>query len=270
MPELDWLTDILPDRDKFPDTMQWPIDQAGNTVSLGTLRRAVVPSNQYQQLQSQSQERYQALMREKAALDRQLVERLSTEPAPTRGTPASPGTSLDDLYSADPVLSGLWSQTKSTADAVTQFTKGLDELKSLYTSLAQGLSQIPVVLKTQQIQAQDPSVNPQKLFESATALSQRAAVPGGILEDAYRLLTYDQKLAAAKADGERAGREQAEQAWAAQQALAPFQPNGSGAMVVAPAPPTFTNEQDLMTAVLRDPDIHRVWTGQLDTLPPGA
>lgn len=265
MPELDWLHDILPDKDRFPDTMQWPIDQAGNTVSLGTLRQAVVPSTQYAALERTANDRYQALMREKAALDRQLVERLSVDPPSPATTPGV--QNLEDLYNGDPVLAPIWRAHKASAEELGTVKSTMTKMEKLLNDMQAWPGQMATILKTQQIQARDANLKPTDLFAKASELAQRAAQPGGILDDAYTLLTLDQKMAAAKAEGERLGREAAQAEWAAQQAQAPFMPSGAGSVLVPQDAPKFSNDQQLLAGLMQDIDLQRIWAGQLDSLP---
>lgn len=256
MADLDWFQDVLPDRTRFPDSTQWTTDD-GNVVTLGALRQ------QEALRQRAYQERYNMLLQEKAEADRLIRERvLATAPAAPTAASGQP----DDFYANDPILGPVWRENQATKAEIGSVKQTLTNLEKILQGMQAWPGQMAVVLKTQQLQQRDQSVNLPKVIETATELQKKAAMPGALLDEAYRLTTWDQQMAAAKEAGMAEGKAAAE-AEAAAALTAPFQPWGPTSVALPTGTPAFENDTAMLQAIYADPDMHRVWQGTVATLP---
>jgi hypothetical protein len=256
MADLSW-HDLLNDAARFPDTMQWTMED-GSQIALGTLRQTLkgsfVPQTEYETLKRHSEEERRALLADKRTIEQQLVDHLSA----TQQVHTPPRTAQDDvpdIYLTDPLFKPMWSEVTTTKASLAKMQELLERSEQRNQQMAQTMQQLPVVLKVQQIQAQHPGTDANRLLD----IARENGIPPHRLDQAYTLMTHDETVAKLQARAEKAEADLAAQA--AQPPQVPYAPFGPP-QTVPNQPVKFENDQALEQAMLGDMEMYQTWNGQ--------
>ncbi|SRR5713101_1030283 len=240
MADLRW-SDVLSNPQAYPDEMLLRDLGADIGQQLIDARKTVVPRD----LAQRQYQRAEVLAEEKRALEQQLAQALT---APPQGdiAPVRPPYPID--YTTDPLLGPLHRDSSKALELATTTNSRLDDITRLQQQLLTGLSQIPLVMRIEQLKQQDPGLDPARLLEY-----NRERLKQPDLADAYRLMTYDSALAKAKEAGMAAGLEQAKQDMMKNPPV-PYAPYGPAQSIPLPQP-SFQTMEAAEAAALQDPDI---------------
>src|SRR6266446_4018029 len=240
MADLNWL-DVVQNPQAYPDDMLLR-DLGEHGQRLVDLRKNVVPRD----TAARFAQRAEVLAEEKRALEYQLAQALSAQPAVADPQQNRPNYPID--YNTDPLLGPLHQNGVRALEMATANDKRLDEIVRLQQQLLQGLAQIPQVMRIEQLKQQDPNLDPARLLEFQ---QQKLRQPG--LADAYRLMTYERAVASAREAGKADGLEQAQKDLMMNPQV-PYAPYGPPQSIPLPQP-QFTTMDQAENAAMSDPEI---------------
>ncbi len=240
MADLNWL-DVVQNPQAYPDDMLLR-DLGEHGQRLVDLRKNVVPRD----TAARFAQRAEVLAEEKRALEYQLAQALSAQPAVADPQQNRPNYPID--YNTDPLLGPLHQNGVRALEMATANDKRLDEIVRLQQQLLQGLAQIPQVMRIEQLKQQDPNLDPARLLEFQ---QQKLRQPD--LADAYRLMNYDRAVASAREAGKADGLEQAQKDLMMNPQV-PYAPYGPPQSIPLPQP-QFTTMDQAENAAMSDPEI---------------
>lgn len=255
---------VLRNRADYPDDMT--VEIGGNPIALGELRNVVVPKEDFTRVTQGWSERDRSNQSQISLLQNQLataiaaqndyearlkaVNEYETNPAPQPG-----GGPLID-YERDPILGPIFAASRQALERQSKTEANLDRVEKMLQGIGAQLGQWPVMMALDQIKRNDPyNVDPQQLVQQA--LQSRQGPPN--LNDAYTLLTREQREAAIRKEAETAAYEKAKLELARGQV--PFQPFGQPQTMRTPDP-TYATLDEAEQAAVMDPEMLAILMGQ--------
>ena len=263
MADLNW-SSVLRNRDAYPDTMT--IDLNGTPIALGELRNVAVPKEDMTRVTQGWSERERASQARIDQLQTQLAQALTAAndyESRSRGaandyesssTAVAPNGAVID-YERDPILAPLFLANRQAAERQRSMEANLERVEKMLQGIGSQLGQWPVMMAIDKIKQQDPyGVDPQALVQQA--LTMRQGPPN--LNDAYLLMTREQREAAIRAEAEKAAVEKAKRELAVNGV--PHHPFGPPATLRMPEP-TYGTMDEAETAAIMDPEMLAVLMG---------
>lgn len=262
MADISWNA-VLRNRDEYPDSMQ--VELNGTPIALGDLRNVAVPKEDmtrvtqgWSERERQSQARIDQLQTQLAqaltvANDYESRARSANDYESSSQAIAPNGAVID--YERDPILAPLFLASKNTAEQQRAMAANLERVEKMLQGLGSQLGQWPVMMAIDKIKATDPyGVDPQALVQQA--LQMRQGPPN--LNDAYLLMTREQREAQIRAEAEKAAMEKAKIELA--RGAVPHHPYGPPSTIRMPEP-TYGTMDDAENAAIMDPEMLAVLMG---------
>lgn len=244
------LLEIINNPARYPDGTAWALDD-GTQITLGELRTSMAPREALTEQERQYNDRLGALQREKAYLEQIVTQRVGqTPPEPSQVGNGQPAYD----YNSDPLFKPLWERVQK----VDTMEEQLKAMQNLQQQITQTLTyQLPAVLKMQQLQSQDPQFDANKFVEFAR---QNNFHPNQY-DQAYKLMTYDQRLATEREAGVQAGMERAKVEFQANPQV-PYAPYGPTQMQHQAPAKIYETTQEWDMAIMNDPDVIAAYRGE--------
>lgn len=261
MADFSW-NDVLRNRTQYPDEMV--VDLNGQAIALGDLRNVTIPKEDMTRLTQGWSQREAAAQQRIATLEEQLASSLRAQEAyATQQAPSSPPSPLAQPdgapildYDRDPILGPIFRATSQTLERQNRTDQVIEKLEKTLQGLGTQLGQWPVMFALDNIKRNDPyGVDPQQLVQHA--LTMRQGPPN--LNDAYTLLTREQREAQIRQEAEQAAYAKAKQELARGQV--PYQPFGQPQTLRTPDP-TYATLDEAEQAAIMDPEMLAILMGQ--------
>lgn len=262
MADLNWSA-VLRNRDDYPDTMT--IDMNGTPIALGDLRNAAVPKEDMTRLTQGWSERERASQARIDQLQTQLAQALTVandyesraraaNDYEGSSTAVAPNGAVID-YERDPILAPLFLANRQAAERQRSMEANLERVEKMLQGIGSQLGQWPVMMAIDKIKQQDPyGVDPQALVQQA--LTMRQGPPN--LNDAYLLMTREQREAAIRAEAEKTAMEKAKLELA--RGAVPHHPFGPPSTLRMPEP-TYATMDEAENAAVMDPEMLAILMG---------
>lgn len=262
MADLNWNA-VLRNREEYPDSMT--IDMNGSPIALGDLRAVTIPKEDmtrvtqgWSERERQSQARIDQLQTQLAqaltvANDYEARARSANDYEGSPQVRTSDGAVID--YERDPILAPLFLASRANAEQQRAMAANLERVEKMLQGLGTQLGQWPVMMAIDKIKSNDPyNVDPQALVQQA--LTMRQGPPN--LNDAYLLMTREQREAGIRAEAEKAAMEKAKLELA--RGAVPHHPFGPPSTMRTPEP-TYGTMDEAENAAVMDPEMLAILMG---------
>lgn len=250
--ELDW-TAVLNDRATYPDTQT--IDLGQGPVTLGALRNAVIPKADFTRQTQHWRGQYEQSVNRQRELEEQLTAVLAQQADPGQQLPPRQESNPQIDYERDPYLAPLYRETRTAAEEARAHKVALARLEQQLTTVTNGLAQLPLVMSLQELQRQNPGMNPQELL----AFSQQRRTGQPNLQDDYYLMTRQQRETQIREEATQAALARAKEDFAANPPV-PFHPYGPPQTLEIP-PAEYETLDAAEQAAMNDPEMHKIFYG---------